>query len=237
VHAVSLTIPGTGPREQLAVAGYFLRHHPGNQTRALVIGIDGRWCAANREPDLQHPFPFWLYDGDTGDYLVNMMQMQSLESATRKIRLLLGRVPPLRADGYNDYDAGRSWDRVGFIERLAVPAEDAGSAEAAAPPYHFAAADMLKDFLARLPEDVTVVLVMPPKFHPDLGVKRSAGSEHRACASAFRTLAARRPYTRLLDFLTHGDLTAHEDDYWDRDHYRARVAREMEQGIGVVVGH
>src|SRR5690242_7716763 len=60
-RAVSLTIPGTGPTEQLVIARYFLDHHRASRLHALVFGIDGTWCAARLV--LLNPFPFWLYDG------------------------------------------------------------------------------------------------------------------------------------------------------------------------------
>jgi hypothetical protein len=239
LHAVSLAIPGTGPREQLTIAQWFLRHHPGDKTRALIIGISQRWCEANDDLELTHPFPFWLYGEDGSDYLVNMMQFQSLESAGRKIGLMLGQGKALPADGYNDYDVGKVWDRAGFLERVSA---DVGKEKEepelnVAPPYRFEAVKLLKDFFAHAPEGMAVVLVMPPQFHPDIGLRRSNGAQHRACADAFEALAAERPRTKLIDFLTQSDLTSREDDYWDRYHYRARVARVMEETIEDALKH
>src|SRR5215212_10900256 len=54
---VQLTVPGTGPREQLAIMDFFLRHHP--RPAALVIVTDAGWCQRDSALPLQHPFPFW----------------------------------------------------------------------------------------------------------------------------------------------------------------------------------
>ena len=56
-----------------------------------MIGIDERWCEVNHPPRLTHPFPFWLYGESTFDYVSNMMQYKSLEAASRKIKLILGK--------------------------------------------------------------------------------------------------------------------------------------------------
>lgn len=46
-----LTIPGTGPREQLAVLHWVTSRHP--RAEALVLVIDDSWCSPNPTPALQ----------------------------------------------------------------------------------------------------------------------------------------------------------------------------------------
>jgi hypothetical protein len=222
-RALSLTVPGTGPLEQLAVARWFVRHHGGTPI-ALAIGLDGSWCVADRPLALANPFPFWLYRDDTVDYLVNLMQYQTLESAVRKLRGRLGHRSAGRSDGYNDYDAGRTWSRTAFHARLGTVGEDATPTDAAGPARNITAAPLLTDFLAGLPQATPVILVVPPQFAPDR-------ADRQACIARFTALAGERPHTTLLNFLTRRDLTASEDDYWDRIHYRAPVARQMEAAI------
>src|SRR3954454_5888760 len=50
---VQLSVPGTGPKEQLVLVDWYVRHHP--QARALVIGADKTWCAA--DPALPNEYP------------------------------------------------------------------------------------------------------------------------------------------------------------------------------------
>ena len=54
---VSLIAPATGPRESLVLLDWFLRHRK-EQTKALVIGIDVRWCTADPTLAIEKPFPF-----------------------------------------------------------------------------------------------------------------------------------------------------------------------------------
>jgi hypothetical protein len=56
---VQLSVPGTGPKEQLTLIQWFMRHHP--DARALVIGADKNWCTADPTMRSEHPFPYWLY--------------------------------------------------------------------------------------------------------------------------------------------------------------------------------
>src|SRR5262245_2100645 len=60
---VQLTVPGTGPREQLAIMDFFVRQHP--QVGAIVIVTDASWCQRDPALRMQHPFPFWLYGEST----------------------------------------------------------------------------------------------------------------------------------------------------------------------------
>jgi len=44
-------------------------------------------------------------------------------------------------------------------------------------------------------------------------------------------LAAQRQRTQVLDFSRRSDLIERAEDYWDRLHYRAPVARKLEAEI------
>jgi hypothetical protein len=231
-RVVSLAIPCTGPLEQLSVARWFMRNHGQPAARALIIGLDERWCDNDR-PQLTNPFPFWLYSPDVTDYIIHIMQYQSLESAARKVRLLLGWVQPARADGYHDYDIGRIWDRAGFQQRVESLAEDGTPVfESKAVPVQtkdFPAAALLRDFLKELPDTVSVMMVIPPQFRPLSNDVRAPRWE--ACERRFGAFVDLRPHTRLLNFLSRDALTQRDEDYWDTVHFRAPIARAMETDI------
>jgi hypothetical protein len=229
VHAVSLAVSATGPKEQLSVANWFLRHHPGDKTRALIFGVDGRWCEPNQSLTLTHPFPFWLYGSSTLKYAVNMMQYQTLESAVRKIKLLTGAVPAMRADGFNDYTLGRVWDRAGFLERVGAIEDEPEPEAVETQTYDFQSADLISDFLSKLPAEVQVIFVMPPHFHPE--TEGPAADQHQACRATFKAIMEGRANTDIIDFLGHRDLTSMEQDYFDRLHYGTRVAKVMAGAI------
>jgi hypothetical protein len=237
-RVVSLAIPGTGPLEQLSVARWFLRHHEEPAAHALIIGLDERWCDSDR-PQLTNPFPFWLYSPDAADYIFHIAQYQSLESAARKVRLLLGLVEPARADGYHDYDIGRIWDRAGFQQRVESLGEDGTPVvESKAVPAQtkdFPVATLLRDFLKELPDTVSVVMVIPPQFRPLSNDVRAARWE--ACERRFGAFVGRRPHTRLLNFLSRDALTQRDEDYWDLVHFRTPIARVMEMEIVAALDH
>ena len=73
---VQLTVPGTGPREQLAIIEYFLRHHP--KAAAIVIVTDASWCTRDPTLPLQHPFPFWLYGESDLDFFGRLFSGRAL---------------------------------------------------------------------------------------------------------------------------------------------------------------
>ncbi len=65
VRFVQLTVPGTGPREQIALLRWFVRHHA--RADALVIVTDPVWCTDDPALPILNPFPFWLYSDSTSN--------------------------------------------------------------------------------------------------------------------------------------------------------------------------
>ncbi len=230
VQAVSLAMLGTGPLEQLAMAQWFLDHHTGSNLKAFVFGIDERWCEANRPLTIAHPFPFWLYGKSNWDYLSNILQMKSLQSAGDKIRLLKGKIKIAPADGYKDFSEGREWSHDGFIKSQKETLKEMAELNpVVSPPYDFAAVPLLKNFLAQLPSSAAVLLVVPPRYAPD---KTGPAAEQQvACEKAFETVIADRTHAHFLNFLERDELTSNEEDFWDHMHPRARIAHVMENDI------
>jgi hypothetical protein len=232
-HLVSLTVPGTGPEEQLVIARYFLEHHSKGALRGLVFGIDGTWCAAHLA--LFNPFPFWLYAESDLDYLDNMMRLASARAAIAKAKLLLGRGQAAPRNGYDDYEQNRPWDAEAARHRLNQAAVDAAVPDQGAAADNFPAAPLLAQFLASLPIAVPVVLVVPPRYRdPEATPAASAVARQRACTAAYRKVAHGRAKTAMLDFIEQRDI-AGPDEFWDPIHYRAPVARRMEAAIAAAL--
>lgn len=225
---VSLAVPGTGPREQLAIADWFRRHHRNRPIR-LVLGLDASWCTTAHPIALQNPFPFWLYSKSRLDYALNMMQYKSFEAAWRKLKLLFGKEHAARLDGYHDYDTGHLWRPPDF----GIP--DSGGERAAAPA-DFTAPPLLRRSLARLPADARVVLVFPPRYRTALPPPETSGALREAnCKRAYGEIAAADREVRVLDFL-HDDDTAHNPvNFWDRIHYRKAVAQVIEDRVAAAL--
>ena len=232
-HVVSLTVPGTGPEEQLVIGRYFLENHSKGMLRGLVFGIDGTWCTAHLV--LLNPFPFWLYAESDLDYLDNMMRLASARAAIVKAKLLLGRGQVATRDGYDDYERDRSWDAEAARRRLSQAAVDAAVPDQDAPVDDIAAAPLLAQFLTSLPSAVPVVLVIPPRYRdPEATPAASAVARQRACAAAYRKVAHGRAKTAMLDFIEQKEV-AGPDEFWDPIHYRAPVARRMEAAIAAAL--
>ena len=236
---VSLTIPGTGPYEQLLVLSWFLRHHPG-KVGTVIIGLDGNWCDHPRvfgPAGESYPFPAWLYAEEPWPYLDHMFSYKSLEAGIRRLGVLAGRDPTARADGYNDYEAGKIYDPNAARTRMVNggvgndPAEDA--APGAAPPTDGARPEFaaLAAALLSLPDSVYVALVFPPR---EAGSVPAPGSDAAALVAACKqkasTLAEAHANLRVIDFLNDGPISRPEN-FWDNIHYRGAIARRIEDAI------
>lgn len=236
---VSLAIPGTGPYEQMAVLGWFLRHHKGS-VRTVIIGMDGAWCDSPRifgPAGETYPFPAWLYAEKPWSYLVHMFSYKSLEAAIRRLEVVSGRMPAARPDGYNDYEAGKTYDPNAARARMINGGADNDQAEDAAPapapppngdrPEFAALAAMLDG----LPGGVYIALVFPPREASSVPPPGSAGASLvSSCKSRAQDLAQSHPNIRVIDFLQEGAISRPEN-FWDDIHYRGDVARQIEAAI------
>ena len=158
---VQLSVPGSHPREQLALLEWFVRRHA--HVSALVLVTDLPWCTQDPSLPTEHPFPFWLYSDSDIEYLRNLFSGRSLERAFRRIGMALGWRQRIRAAGYFDYEAlSRNQGR-----RFAPPPLPPPSEPAAAPPepsLPFPVIDRLETLLADLTQAPPIVLVIPPTF-------------------------------------------------------------------------
>ncbi len=236
---VSLAIPGTGPYEQLAVLGWFLRHHQ-RSVRTVIIGMDAAWCDAPRifgPAGESYPFPVWLYAERPWSYLNHMFSYKSLEAGFRRLRVVRGQMPAARADGYNDYEAGKTYDPNAARTRMVNggvendQAEDAAPAPAPPPAGGRPEFAALAAMLDGLPDSVYVALVFPPREISSLPPPGSEGASLvAACKSRAQGLAQSHSNIRVVDFLKDGDI-ARPENFWDGIHYRGDVARRIEDAV------
>lgn len=222
---VQLTVPGTGPREQLAVLSWFARHHAA--IGAIVLAADMGWCTQDQSPSLTNPFPFWLYaDGQLG-YFAGLFSIRSLDLGYRRVLLALGLRAPSDPAGYWDYEAGRTWSF-----HPAIPAEMPPTPAPVPRDFSFPAIKQLADALGRLPPATPVVIVMPPVFFTELPPAGTPDAARLAqCKEALARLAAGRPHSAFLDFLRDTPATRDPANFMDPGHYRAGVAMGIEADI------
>ncbi|MFZ0065745.1 MAG: hypothetical protein WAK90_06215 [Pseudolabrys sp.] len=222
VTFVQLTVPGTGPREQLVLLRWFVRHHA--RTDALVIVTDPVWCTDDPTLPILSPFPFWLYSDSPIEYLGRLFSSRALGRLVRRVQLGLGLRTPSARDGYWNYELlGHGEFRPALLNE---PADIAAVDET-----QFPAIEQLAGFIANV-ANVPVVLVMPPMLASNLprpGTREAA--RLAACKVALARLVAGRPHSNFLDFRVDDPLTRDQKNFLDPIHYRAPVARRMEQRI------
>ncbi|MBV9076164.1 MAG: hypothetical protein JO048_01630 [Methylobacteriaceae bacterium] len=227
---VSLIVPATGPREQLAILDTFLASRV-RPLRALVFGIDDRWCTAEEEPPLTNPFPFWLYAADARSYLGGLLRWPTLEAIVERLRGTARR-KPARPDGFWDYEAYRTWREEEVLPRLAKP-EPPLVVNADGP---HPLLERLGRRLAGLPAGAAVVLVRPPVYATALPAPGSpAERSDERCRDALIAAAAARPGVAILDRRRDDDLARDPRNFFDHTHYRRVVAERLEGEIAAAL--
>lgn len=218
-----LTVPATGPREQLAMIGWFASHH--GKMGALILVADNSWCAQSADLKIAHPFPFWLY-GSNRDYVARVLNSKSLDRAVWRVQIAFSMRPRTDPVGYSDYMAGKDF---AFVAQVPEPAEDLSVAKF---PLHFPWIYRLREQIARLPPDASVVVVLPPVYAPLLDPANSVGAlVELACKSMLEGSVASRHHGAFLDFRVDNAITRNSANFADGVHYRNNVARDIEEKI------
>jgi hypothetical protein len=229
---VSLTVPGTGPKEQIAILEFALARRA-TPLRALVVGVDGFWCKADEQLTPFNPFPFWLYSLDPWRYAAGLVRWDSLEALGRRLRYLAGTQERGRPDGWWDYEAHRVWRRDVMETQLAQRFETSPRNESG----RFPAFERLRETFRMLPADMAVVLVAPPVYVTGLPADGSdLARSDAACRDARSALAKSRPRTAVVDWRDARPENRVIENYFDHTHYRADVARKLEEDIARTLG-
>lgn len=226
---VQLVAPGVDPRGQLAILDFFVRHHP--HIGALVFVLDAPWCNTALPPLPRSAFPFWLYGESALAYARHLFTWRALDRAFQRIDIGLGRRAPMRADGFWSYEEVWPADKRPDEgpKRPSPPSNGRGD-------HDFPFAGLLRDAIGRLPADVPVVLLSPPTFHrlvPEPGTQDA--TDLAACHAAYRSIVAGRPLSNFIDYRVDNALTRDASNFVDMIHYRAGVARRLEQGVAASI--
>jgi hypothetical protein len=229
---VQMTSPGSGPREQMILMRWFMRHH--DQIKAFVITADQTWCTHDPAIPMLYQFPPWLYAESNLEYLAHMLNTRSLNAAYRRVLIALGYVKPTNPDGYWDYELGRAWsfrpERPPGGTLAPILSSDINRS--------FPALDALDAILAKLSPDIPVIVVMPPQFYtllPPPGSQEAA--EFAACKADIAARVRARERSGFFDYLDDTPAARNPENFMDPEHYRADIAREIEADIaGVIAG-
>ncbi len=222
---VQLSVPGTGPKEHVAIIEHLLWRR-GSDIKTLVLGLGYAWCDPDRAVREVSPFPYWLYDSSALVYLRGLFRMDTMEALPRRIGLLLGREKPARKDGYWDYELIPDGYQKFSARNLVVPEVPTKTGP------HKSAASALVSLLNTLPKDMTVLLVHPPIFSPDPPQMTPQGREAiAACKSEIVQAVTTRPGTQLIDAWVDDENTRNRTLFFDHDHYRTGMAAIIEGQI------
>jgi hypothetical protein len=222
---VQLSIPGAWVPEQLAVIRWFIRHH--DPIGALVLVADPLWC--NADPKPWRWFPFWLYGDSDLQYLANSLNSRSIGAAWRRVTYAMGLVQPSHPRGYDDYEARRPADYTFDFPPVPPPAPAAAPIDLSA--RAFPGIDWLKAELDAAPAGTPLVVVFTPVYIALVPTDAYAVAELKECKARLGRLARGTPHGGLIDYLVDSPLARDQANFQDLDHYRAPVARQIEQEI------
>jgi hypothetical protein len=229
---VQLTVPATGPKEQLVLIDWFMRHHPG--ARAIVIGADDRWCTADPALPNAKPFPSWLYSRDALEYARGLLRYGVLEELAQRFRYVFSARPArARPDGYWDYEL--HYQALGFDRdpalRHRLERRVTGSYIANATG-RFPAAARLRQVAESLPPQTAIVVVFPPIFAQLLPAPGSPGDlADEACKAALAEAAASRGNGAVVDWRRERPETQNPAWFFDQTHYRHPIAELVEKDV------
>ena len=100
------------------------------------------------------------------------------------------------------------------------------------PEIHFPAMERLDDQLAALDPDTRIIVLMPPVHASGLPPAGSAAADTLAqCKGALQRLATARRHGAFVDFAVDGDIARAPENFMDVSHYRAGVARQIEDQL------
>ncbi|TPQ42881.1 hypothetical protein C2U70_00460 [Bradyrhizobium guangdongense] len=223
---VQLYMTGANPREQLAVLDFFLRHH--NEVGALVFAADPAWCVHERPKEEGAPFPYWVYDRGIVTYAIRLISWPAIEQVFQRLGIGLGWRQRMRRDGFVSYEDIWPPGRFNAVNR---PRDPAAAATAAARDV-FSEVAALHAVIRKLPADVPVVIVVPPTFAPTVAKPGTdAALERGACDAALRKVVAGRPRSNFINYRVDNAMTRDQANFADLIHYRASLARRIEEGI------
>lgn len=228
---VNLSIPGLTPVEKRLLALTFLRAHP--EPRALVLGLDEWWCRPRQQGSAQ--FPAWLYADNAWDYAAGLMRMQTLEMLSRRIDYLMGRVAPMRADGYDDYTS--HYAALTGAERVQQRMRTAARPQASDNPDHaFPAVAILQQTLQAVPAETPVVLMWPPRHVSAQPAPGSAAERsYAACRAALDGAATSRPRVAVVDWGGDNSINREPRHFHDETHYVKAVADQLGGAVASAV--
>lgn len=233
------------PWEQMQLADLFLRETP--RPRTIVFGIDPTWCEAeaDRRRLTFRSFPPWLYDDNRWNDWPELIDLKSLEIASRVAAYRVGLMDErIRSDGYEvfvppeaAYDAARAavhiWEGPKRTIEPIVPAESPPADTRAA--WIFPALPWLEEVIAHVPNATDILIVFPPTHVAAQPTPGSlAAARESECKAGISDIGARHNAT-VVDYQRPSPVTTNDTNYWDRLHYRLPIAERIATTLHEIV--
>ncbi|MGL4634958.1 MAG: hypothetical protein ACRCWF_03165 [Beijerinckiaceae bacterium] len=216
-----ITVPGTGPMEQVAMMRYLSRER-GSGIKTLILGLDLMWCNPAGMHKTVNPFPFWLYEEHLFAYAKGLFRADNLEALPRRLRVLTGWEKPSRLDGFWNYEL--------HVPQRPYPYDPAKAAAMSQPPH--SAAEALRASLAQLPAETKAVLVLTPVYVPPGMTADFAGATGTLkCKEELLAAAKLRPRTAVVDRWWDTPQNRRRELFLDAVHFKKDIAIDVEQGI------
>lgn len=220
---VSLTLAGASVSPEMKALEWFLRHRT-TPAKLVVIGVDDVWCRAVPRYEEEPPLPLWLLSESFVHYAVRMFRYESLEHAILRFAAPdKTSVRPPHPRGFWDLELDYRWDAAKVAEQLARPWVSSINLTGDYP-----ALASLSDALKGAPENTPIALIMLPVWSGILPKNGSEMVSEEACKAAFRSFARSRPNGIFIDARKPTRLTQNPENFFDRTHYRAPIAIEIE---------
>jgi len=247
---VNLAMNAATPYEQSRILALFLRHHP--ETRYALHGVDDLWCNPTDHHNrlTERPFPEWMYDENRWNDLLYLFNAGTLEQAWSQFRNFLGlRSPRHGGDGYtvfvppeSQYDLKKVQakiygDRQSHVKPAVEPAQRITREQRSG--WTFPNLVLLREMLLSMPEKTTKALILPPYHQFRLPAPGSTvAAQYEECKVRIVRIAEEVPNTTLIDFMYRSPITLQDENYWDPEHYRVRIATLVGESIvGALKAH
>jgi len=242
---VQLTMPGTGPTEQLAVLDWYLHNHPGTP-EAVVLAMDPRWCGQEASPAVLNPFPFWMFEKDRLTYTGELLRFNALQEALTRISYLTSRNPKkASADGYWDYTDDYVLQGFGtkpeHIEHRERNVEETARHEPKTLPLllplnptgRYPALEKLAAMSKSMAPATALIIYLPPVYYRGLPAENSAdGQQIAQCKGAIRQIITKaHAQTAVVDWWTDRPEVRKPEYFFDQLHYRNELSALVEQDI------
>ena len=229
-HFANLAMNSASPFEQMKLLALFARTHAA--AKVVLVGVDSAWCERVPPPDLERPFPPWMYDGPRWRGYAAIANLYAVQEAANQFAVMIGlKHRRYGLDGYTSFlpDDSR-YDRARVD---AVFASWGGDAPDLPPqPVVLPALPKLASGLAALPPGTRKILVFMPR---DAGQHGAPGSDAAAllaaCKTAVTRIASGLPGSLVVDFDIASPITQDRNHYWDPLHYRIGIADRIMQDL------